>query len=183
MKLLTIENGRVIITPEALGINLFKNIWEMDTDPQKGNATRLLTYVTFMCYPGKENPFYGEPEETRGSKVKMELYGNANKEDTEFMMLGVVRYKELLTMASPAYPLLEASLIAANKLKNYLLNFNLEERTDSGAAVIKPKEITATLKEIASTVTSLQELRNKVISELTESSKTRKDREPGDYER
>lgn len=48
MKLFTLENSRPIITPEALTIQAFKNIWDRDTSTTKEVAVEELAYVYFM---------------------------------------------------------------------------------------------------------------------------------------
>ena len=89
----------------------------------------------------------------------------------------------MLAIASPTYSLFNSALVAADKLKDNLNNVNLAEMTASGTAVTKPKDVTSALKEIPDVIKSLETMRNKVASELLEDTKTRNQREVGEYER
>lgn len=183
MDLFEIINGKAFPTVHALMIEPFKTIWEKDPTAEKGHAIKVFTYIELCCSPKKSNPFLGYSEDKRPEKVKKEIYGNPDKEDTEFMMLGVLKYKELLAIASPTYSLLTAGLNAKDKLVHFLENFDLSERTQGGTAVIKPADITKALKEIPDVAKSINSMRDKVHTELVEEAKTRNQREVGQYER
>lgn len=183
MDLFELNNGRAFPSAHALLIEPFKTIWARDTTIEKGNAIRLFTYVELVCSPKKSNPYLGYAEDIRPSKVKKEVYGNPDKEDTDFMILAVVKYKELLADASPTYTLLNAGLNAKDKLVTFLENFDLGERTQGGTAVLKPADITKALKEIPDVAKSINSMRDKVHTELIEEAKTRNQREVGQYER
>jgi hypothetical protein len=183
MTILEVLNGRAFPTAHALSIPLFAQIMDTDDDPQKSRAIKVFSYIEFMCSPKKSNPFLGYSPDLRPLKVKKELWGDENYPDTQFMILGILKYMELLENYSPSYPLLEASLESAERLKELLKGFDLNERTASGGLVLKPKDITSALKEIPLVIKALEESRAKVEAELAESSKTRKDRDVGVYER
>lgn len=176
-------NGKAIPTVHALLIEPFKTIWRLDTTSDKENAIRVFSYIELMCSPKKSNPFSGFDEAQRGSKVKQEVFGDANKRDTSFMITGIQKYKELLQNCSPSYSLLIGALVAKEKLQAYLETFNLTERTKAGTAVIKPRDITSALKEIPDVAKGLETTILKVQMEIDESTKTRNQREIGQYER
>ena len=183
MDLLEIRNNRVFPTVHALMLEPFKTIWESDTEEQKGNAIKVFSYIEFVCSPKKSNIFLGYEEKKRSARVKKEIYGDENYPTTDFMMRGVLRYKQALEESSPTYPLLISGLNAKDKLISFLDTFDLEERTNSGTAVLKPADITRALKEIPEVAKAIQAMREKVHSELEEAAKTRNQREVGDYER
>lgn len=183
MDLFEVINGKAFPSVHALLIEPFKSIYEMDNSKDKGKAIQVFTYIELVCSPKKSNPFFGYSEDDRPAKVKKEVYGDENYPTTDFMMQGVIKFKELLEVASPTYSLFVASLVAADDLKANLLNIKLDERTNGGAAVTKPRDVTAALREIPDVVKSLETMRNKVNSELLEEAKTRNQREIGAYER
>ena len=183
MDLFEIINGKAFPTVHALMIEPFKTIWEKDTTNEKGHAIKVFTYIELCCSPKKSNPFLGYSEEKRPEQVKKEVYGDPDKKDTEFMVLGVLKYKELLAKSSPTYPLLIAGLNAKDELVSYLETFDLGERTQGGTAVIKPADITKALKEIPDVARSINSMIDKVHAELVEEAKTRNQREVGQYER
>lgn len=183
MELFDIQNGVAFPSTHALLIEPFKTIWEIDESKDKGNAIKVFTFIELMCSPKRSNPFFGYSEATRPSKVKKEVFKDESYHTTSFMIKGILKYKELLAISSPSYGLLNAALLANESLKEYLSSIDFTERTNGGAAVIKPKDITAALKEVPDTAKSLESLLNKVNSELSESTKTRNQREIGEYER
>lgn len=180
--LFEVVNRRAVPSVHALLIEPFKTIWESDTTPEKTNATKLFTYFEFVCSPKKSNPFIGYAEEIRPKKVKKEVYGDENYRTTDFMILGVAKYKQLINEASPTNVLFDAALNAKDKLVNYLNTVNLEERTNAGTAVTKPADVTRALKDIPDVAKSILASREKVHSELMEDAKTRNQREIGQYE-
>ena len=183
MDLFTIKNGRAFPSVHALLIEPFKSIHANDTSPDKGESIKIFTYVELLCSPKKSNPFYGRSTEERPSYVKKEVWGDDPPDDPSMIMEAVLKNKELLAIASPTYPLFEASMEAAEQLKKVLAKPDFNERTNSGAAVTKPKDITSALKEIPEAIKSLETLRGKVNSELEDDTKTRNQREIGPYER
>lgn len=183
MDLFELNNGIAFPTIHALMIEPFKTIWERDTIDKKPNAIKVFTYIELVCSPKKSNPYLGYSEVERPRKVKKEVWGDPDKSDTDFMILGVVKYKQLLEEASPTYSLLNAALSAKDKLVHFLENFDLTERTNAGTAVTKPADITRALQQVPDVARSIMAMREKVQAELVEEAKTRGQREVGDYER
>lgn len=183
MELFEIRNNRAFPTIHSLIIEPFKTIWATDTTEEKSHAVRLFSYVELLCNPRKSNPFMGYSEEARPARVKKEIYGNENYGTTNFMILATAKYKELLKDSSPTYDLFNSALNAKDKLVDFLNNFDLNERTQGGTAVIKPADITRALKEIPDVAKSILATRDKVQTELIEETKTRNKREIGQYER
>lgn len=183
MDLFEVINGIAYPSTHALLIEPFKTIWEKDTSDEKGNAMKVFTYIELVCSPKKSNPFFGYSETDRPGKVKKEVYNDENYKTTDFMMQGVMKYKELLSVFSPTYPLLNAALMASDSLTQFLESVDLNERTASGGAVLKPGDVTKALKEIPDVAKSIATLQEKVQGELIEEAKTRNQREIGQYER
>lgn len=183
MDLFEVNNGIAFPSIHALIIEPFKGIWEADTDSGKGKAIKVFTYIELMCSPKKSNPFFGYSEKIRSSKVKKEVFKDETYISTSFMIQGVIKYKELLNIASPSYSLLNAALKAKDSLTQFLETVDFEERTNGGAAVLKPKDITAALKEVGDVAKKLEALRYDVLNELADDrTKTRNQREIGMYE-
>lgn len=183
MDLFEIRNGRAYPSVHALLIEPYKTMWNDDDSDNKSNVIAYFTYIELLCSPKKSNPFYGYSEEDRPMKVKKEVFKDENYQiDTE-LMFAILAYKEHLSFASPSYELSLAAEAAADKLKTFLKEFNLTERTPGGAMVLKPRDVTTALREIPDVIKKMAETRQKVHEELTEASKTRKDRAIGEYER
>ncbi len=74
-------------------------------------------------------------------------------------------------------------MAAAEKLRLWLRDFDLNERTPHGAMVLKPKDVQMSLNEVPNTMKKLEEARKLVVAEIAQNSKTRNDRETGFFEK
>lgn len=183
MELFETYNGHAFPSTHALLIEPFKSIWEKDNSEGKADAIRWFTYIELLCSPRKSNPFHGYNEDDRPPKVKKEVFKDENYEIPFDLMQAIIRYKELLHDASPSYSLYEDAMVAAEDLKKYLRNIKLEERTSSGAMVIKPADVTKALTDIPNVMKSMEAMRIKVQGEIIEDTKTRNQRKIGYFER
>lgn len=183
MDLFIIENGIAKPSEHAILIEPFKTIWESDTSKSKGDAIKSFTYIELVCSIKKSNPFAGYPDDERPSKVAKEVYKSEIYTPTELENEAITVYREFLEEASPTLSFYRASLKAAQELKTFYNEVNLNERTNGGAAVYKPGDITRGLKETSEVIKSLRDLESQVQSELVEKTKTRGQREIGHFER
>lgn len=185
MELFEMVNNRAIPNMHVVLIEPFLTIWNEDTSPGKGEAIDIFSYVELLCSPKKSNPFSGYSEMERPAKVREEVWGDANYNHPKVGQIinAVLTYKKFLVDSSESYSLYLSATNAADKLKLYLDTVNLNERTNGGAAVTKPADITRAIKEVPDVIRSLQGLKEKVNTELAEASKTRNQREIGLFER
>lgn len=113
----------------------------------------------------------------------MEVYKDENHPTNSDVLLGIMKYNELLENAAPSYGLYMDSIAAGEKLRIWLRNFDLNERTPNGAMVLKPKDVQMSLNEVPNTIKKLEEARRLVVAEIAQNSKTRNDRETGFFEK
>lgn len=176
-----IVNGIVQITPEILLIDVFKRIWEDDTTEKKDIAIKNIAYVYFMCSPKKNNPYFGYEISVRGYKImtgiklEVEQLSPHIEEAMKF-------YENYLENFSPTLSLFNAALFATGKLKEYLLALDMNKTTATGMLVLKPKDVTNALSDIGKIIKDLNSLRDIVNKELSDTGKTRKDREINPFE-
>lgn len=182
MDLFEIVNNHVVPTYHALIIEPFKGIWESDLTPDKSYAMQIFQYIELLCSPKKSNPYFGIDEEARIPRVKKEIFGHPDSQIDTDILFAVMKYKELLEIASPSYPLLVSARKAGSKLQVYLDDFNMDERTKSGAMVIKPREVAGAIKDIPDALEKIEALHRNVNHELIEEGKTRNARPIGRYE-
>jgi len=57
MKIFDIIGDTIKINPSSLTIPEFKIIWDRDKTKDKVNATKELTYITFICDNSHDNPY------------------------------------------------------------------------------------------------------------------------------
>lgn len=184
MDLLELVGDHVFPTVHILMIEPFKSMWENDRSDNHENCLKDFSYIEFMCSPKKSNPYFGYTDiEMREKVVKKEVYKDENYSISSDILLGTMKYNELLANSSPSFPLLNDAIAGAEKNRVWCKDFDLDERTPNGAAVLKPADINRALKEIPSIVRLLEDTRDKVNKELAEASKTRRDREINHFER
>lgn len=182
MDLFAVTNGKAMPSVHALIIEPFKTIWKEDTDPTKGNAIRDFTFIELCCSPKKTNPYVGYDEEQRYQILKEELYGDPAYVLSNNVLDGIIKYEQLLDNYSPTLSLLKAALDGAEKFKTQMKKLNLDARTNSGAAVYKPRDITNAMKDLPQLAKDIEALREKVFKELLEEGKTRSNRTIGYFE-
>lgn len=183
MDLFEVRDGRAFPVTHALMIKPFKTIWEQDETEDKGEAIKMLSFIELFCSPKKSNPYHGYSEDERYIKLKEEIYDDAQYELSYLVTDGIIKYENLLENASPTYSLLRTCEQTTERLKEALTTIDINERTRSGGAVYKPKDITGALSEIADVAKNIETLREKVTQELLAETKTRNSREPGYFER
>jgi len=142
MNLFEVENRIAIPSVHALIIEPFKTIWESDKSKTKIEAVQAFTYIELMCSRSKSNPFIGYSEIERPSKVAKEVYKDELYTPGKLVKEGIDKYNEFIENASPTLAFYRSALKAADTLKEFFSNINLEDRTNGGAAVYKPKDIT-----------------------------------------
>lgn len=192
MTLFIIDGTIVKPTPEVLLLSPFREIWERDFSDRKENAIKDFSYIEFTTSPKKTNPFAGYSEKERGFEVRRaigyyynDIVDTNNPIDFEPDILvkdGILKYKEFLTNASPSLRLLLGAKEAMRKLEEFFNTVDLNEKSEKGALLYKPRDITNALQDVEKISISISNLQKKVEQELLESSRNKANRETGDYE-
>lgn len=185
LELFEVQNGRALPSTHALLIEPFKSIWENDTSKDKVDAIPKFTFIELMCSKRNSNPFKGYSESERYSKVALNVYGDelARPTNDDLVEQGLKVYTELMFKASPTLSYLEAALESAERVKTMMRTVDFDERTNGGAAVYKPGDITRALKDSEEVIKNLISLQEKVESELLQETKTKGNKEIGHFER
>jgi hypothetical protein len=183
MDLFIIENSIAKPSEHALLVEPFKTIWEQDKSKTKAEAIKAFTYIELNCSMKKSNPFSGYSDVERPLKVAKEVYKDETYKATLVQIEAMKVYREFLEEASPTLSFYKANLKAAEILKANLNTIDLNERTNGGAAVTKPADVTRALKDAADVIKTLRELESQVNTELLEKTKTRGQRDIGEFER
>lgn len=187
MDLFEVYNGVVRPSVHALMVEPYKSIWEKDPDPDKGEATKVFSYVEFLLSPKKSNIFYGYDDKVRPKEIKKRLWGDENYQSDIYSTFEIIRlvdyYKNDLENSSPSYVTLVDAILTAHNTREHLRDVNLNDTTPTGALKLKPKDVTGALKEIPEIIKTLEDTRDRVLAELKESAKSRNNREIGYFER
>lgn len=179
MRLFDLKDRNVIVSPEALLIPEFKDIWKRDKTKDKLKAMRELSYVYFVCdYKSPyRSSFTLNRLEAMVSKdfMKDEKYTPDSK-----ISAAIEKYKEL--QRTPSMLLLDASLQTVHNLIDYLQNVDLQERDKNDRPIYKPSDVTSSLKNIGGIVESLSKVRESVEKEMSEQASLRGQRKKGNRE-
>lgn len=187
MYIFEIEGGVAKPTTFALITEPFKSMWELDTHASKKGAIQMFTYVELFTSRLRSNPFAGMEETERSNAILQNMFGENATEgrwliNAPLVTEGVKVYKELMIKASPSLRLLNSAEKSMENLQEFLEGVDLNERTDKGMAIYKPRDITSAVKDLKEVTENLISLRDRVHTELLDSVKTRRNRDVGHFE-
>jgi len=177
----TIENFKVIPTPETLMIIVFRKIWEEDTSKDKEWALKNFAYVEFSLSPKRTNPFFGYDEEIRPTKI-LEGIGLAESELSKYIPEALIFYKDYIENGSPTLAYYNSNLEAANKVRRFLNTVDLNRLNRAGMPLYKPKDITSAIQDTEKVINTLYNLKAKVEQEIGTQGRTRADRDVNPFE-
>lgn len=170
MRLLSLQNNQVTITPEALQISAFKKLWDRDKSRAKEKALLDLAYVYYFA---DFSSVYSQlSKEDRARALTADIY-EGKKEPDKAVNEAVEYYEEMQGKMSPSLSFLEAALFAANKIKGYFYSVDFTLLDTNGKPVYDISKINTTLKDIGKTIDGLDQLKERVMRELQSDSKIR----------
>lgn len=180
--LFNIENNVCKPKEEVLLVEPFRTIWEKSKD--KSEAIRHFTVIELYTSKLKSNPYSGYDDVTRIRKLTAEQYGVEMDYNSlpKLVKEGIVKLNEIQSEGSPTYTYYLSQLRAVEKLKEFFLNFDLNERNEKGMLIYKPKEITSALADADKITQNLTTLRDKIDQELFSVVRNKAGREPNRYE-
>jgi len=115
-KILDIEDGKLVITPEALGISFFKALWSRDKTTTKTKAYKDILYVYYYC--DFRSPYFAYPPDQREALIKEDVIcDTAFKVDKE-VTLAIDGYNKL--NKTPMMKFLEDASMAVFAMGTYL---------------------------------------------------------------
>lgn len=179
--LFTIDNNVAKPTTETLLISPYKEIWERDISKDKSRAIREFTYIELYSSKKKTNPYSGYEDNQRDKELRKLLF-SIEWEPDELIKEAIDKIEKFQQEASPSYTFYVAANIAANKLKDFFLTFDFNERDRTGKPIFKPKEISSAINDAEQNIRSLNNIKEKVEQELFEATKTRNNREVNHFE-
>lgn len=148
----------VSVSPYALTIRVYKEVYARDKSPNKLKAIRELSYVYHMA--DVRSPYSAQPEPERMLTLKLDLFGAEAWEPDSKVADAIAHYRQ--THETMNVKLLRSAQNAVYKLIGYFdqVDFAGDEEASKSA-----KELTATLGSIGKLVESLQTVADKVSSE------------------
>jgi len=180
MKLFDINNGRVVLDSNVLGIKEFKRLWERDESEDKLKAYNDISYIVFVYDNSVDNPYRGYVEKDRQRIVAKDIYRTSRPKIDKEMKAAIEKFKEL---QSTTYTrLLQAALQAAEKTTEYYQNVDYSAVDERGRKLYDITTVTRNLKELGDLIKSLKSLEEMVRKDELENTKVRGGNEIGPYE-
>ena len=170
-------SGKVVYpNEETLLIPIYKKIWERDKSENKEEAIKQFSYIEFMTSLLRSIPYIGYEEGRRHTQLCKDIMMNENYQPDDLVIQGMEKIVEFQRNASPTLAFYESALKGLRKLQRFFNTFNMNERTDKGIPIYKPKEITSALLDCDKASASLDSLKKKVEEEVYEAVKTKGDK-------
>lgn len=169
MNLLEITDDlRAYPTPELVEIEAFKSLINRDKG-QKGDyrgdkklrATRELAYIYHCIH--HDSPYANEHYDLRAEKVKEDVFLDEKWEPDELIEAAMKKYKELLI--TPAVNMLNAGMMAAQKLTVFFEEVDLTSTDKHGRLKFSAKDLVSNLANLGKVVDGLKRLREQVQNE------------------
>ena len=173
------SKGRVEIDPAALGIAVYKRLWDRDKTPTKNKAISELSYIYYMCDYKSYVSNITDLKDRHYEVCKMVFEKDDYKIDSIIENCMVQYQKDIPISVS----LLEDAKIAINTLRKYFTGVDLLKMDlKSGKPIHDASKFSNNLKALADNVDNLEKLEDKVKRDTASNSIVRGGREKGLYE-
>lgn len=139
MRILDIKNGKLEITPEALGLKYFKTLWTRDKSKDKTKAYNDILYVYYYC--DFKSPFFKYPPEEREILIKEEVLNSKDYKIDKDVLSAIDGYSEI--SKTPIMKMLEGASVAIYNMRNHLVDKNIDPDTAQKIIINLPKMIAA----------------------------------------
>lgn len=169
-KIFDINNGEVILTPEALAIPAFKEIWDSDKTKTKEVAEKEIKFVVFYCDSVK-SPYKDYPTDERFNILREDIFGDSEWLPNKQVKKAIEVYEDLTETTSSR--LLKSAKTATEKLARYFEEVDFSQLDNQGKPVYSARELASNLGNVGNIVKSLGALESAVKKEQMESSRVR----------
>lgn len=173
MRLFDIVAGKVVIHPDALGIPVFKALWEKDKD-DKEYSTKIISYI--VLNNKWDSPYVQSMESaTREAKLKLELFGNENYELTDEEVACEKQYKAFCYTRT-------LEMLDNMRLKLDSISTYYKESLDDILDEKKIKDLLAGMTSVGNVLKSIDTLENMVKAEEVSLGRVKGDSKVNPYE-
>ena len=177
MKILDLKNDKVVISPEALGLTFFSDLWQRDKTSTKSKAYKDIAYIYYMC--DFNSPYSQYPEVTRESLIKEFAVGKEYKVDDK-VTTAMQHYRELNT--TPGMRQLDAAYIALYRSEEYLKGVDYTKMDANGRFVYDPEKVQKMITGMPKLMQALNEAKEICMKEKTSTDRVRGGATLGQFE-
>lgn len=169
MNLVRLDNFKLEFEDELLLLKPFRELYKADKTKEKSKFTDFLTIVYYTYDPRSDYNYISNEEERlkevcESNGIKQTSFSTKEKECIEL-------YSKLCQTTSSL--LLRDTKIAVDKLRQFLLDVDLNMLDDKGKPVYTVNSITSTIKQIPQLTKDLMEAERTVSKEIEEQGKAR----------
>ena len=157
MRLIDLHEKKPIISPEALTIKEFANLWQRDKTAKKERAMQEIAFIYWKYYFASPYRVYDRAEKDK--KITKDVISIPNWKPDKLVKAAGEKYEEL--QATPSIGLLEDAESAVMKLRGYFRTVNL--KSDSTGTI--SKNLISNLSNLDGIVKGLKNLRDQVEME------------------
>jgi hypothetical protein len=173
------SKGRVEIDPAALGVAVYRKLWNRDKSKSKEKAISELSYIYYMC-DYKSFVSNITDNEDKHKEVCRMVFEKDDYNIDELIEECIELYKKDIPIS---VGLLEDAKIGINTLRQYFREVNLMEMDEkTGKPIHDAGKFSNNLKSLADNVDNLEKLENKVKRDTETSTLVRGGREKGMFE-
>ena len=166
MKLFKYEGYKVVISEEAFGLKVFRQIWNRDRSVNKDKAIMELSYIYFMVDPRSDYQYLVDEEER--SKAIIEGEGLPENWKPDKIVVEAMQFYSSIKSTSAL--LLEDTRVAINKVRAFLKTVDLKAVDDKGKPIYTINSITSTIKMIPQLIKDLDEAEKAIRADIQNTS-------------
>lgn len=164
MRLFKYEGFKVVISPEALSIKCFKDIYDRDESEKKEIAMGELSFIYFYSDPRSDYAYIISNEAREAEIVKALGLPDEWKMD-EKIKTAIEYYESFKPMSAM---LLDDAYYMISKLRERMRTVDYDERDDKGKPVYTFESVTKTINQIPALVENLSKAMERVNKDITE---------------
>lgn len=176
--LFTLEKNNVLISPSALLLAPFKEIWESDKSPKKETALKELAFIYYTT--DFKSPYQEYNEKDIVDKVKSAVGLSDKWKPSASVLVGKDLYSELQQTRSLKF--VQGARNAIDKMIEFFDNVDFTLLDDKGQPVYKITDLVRTVKESHGMLESLKRLEQQVKNEIEAKGTSRGGFTIGDFE-
>lgn len=173
------DNWEIELSPEAILIKPFAEIWERDRSKDKKIAKSELAFIwLFSEYKSDYSDIVDEKE--RAKEVKLALEGLPEKWKPDAAIEKAIEfYRGHESLIVKAY---NGAKLGLHKLDTFLKSIDLNERDEKGKPIHNPKIIYELINSLPIAVKSLKEAEEEVRKEREINGKMKGQKEKSEFE-
>lgn len=171
MKILDLQDGKVIVSPEALNVPEFKAIWLRDLQKSKARALAELSYVYYLVNPN--SPYANYSADKKRVILGEDMFSDPKYKPDDRVQEAIKKYESMIITSLTR--LLNAVTNKIDELTEFLNNTPVTADT--------LKDILTIIGKAAVLVTEVTAIKSAVEKEQKTRGKVRGQIEVGDYER